>query len=451
MTSPPATAPKLEPWVREILDAHPEFREQMPYDVPQYTKPKLDKFYGLAQQNGHADELFNTLVSRVAAALMSGPPEKVKLAADRMAMEVIRTAAERLPITKSRHKRIELVSAADLARQQLKPPSMLIDKLWQKEGCGFFGGEPKTLKTYTALEMAMALSTDGKVFDHFAVKETGPVVLFLEETKPNEADQRLNYLCRGKGIDRASLDNLHLSIQRRVRLADPDFQDEIREICAAIKPVACFFDHLGRMAPDAHYAPAEVDPVLDFLRGLQVDFLTAVVLLDHLNRPKPDKPERGANRLPGVVKYAWMDCGLFFTRPDGSEVVQVEGEHREAADPEPFTIRRHEYETSNGIAVELKYEPGRLLPAKVRALAEEMVKAAGKAGTHGVTARTLRTAGKGSNEDKDRARAHLVETGKLIQAHGSKKDKLGRPHKADLHYLPKHAPPTEETSESGSA
>jgi len=445
-SSPPA-APKLPLWVQGIMQGHQELREKRAHDALQYTTPRLEKFCKDALKNGHREELTQSLLKDVAVVLLDGPAAEVAQAADTLATETLAKFTE--PLAKFTEpsgdgkpfiKKIPLVTAAELAREQLSPPSMLVDKLWQKEGCGFFGGEPKTLKTYTALDMAIAIVTGGKVFDQFAVNETGPAILFLEETKRNEADQRIDQLCRGKRIDRSRLDDLHLSIQRRIQLNEPSFQEEIRWRCSEIKPVVCFFDHLGRMAPDAHYAAAEVNPVLDFLRSLQVDHSTAVVLVDHLNRPKNDKPERGASRLPGTVKYAWMDCGLFFTRPEGSDVVQVEGEHREARDPEPFTICRHESPTSNGTAVQLKYQAGRLLPEKARALADEQLQAAQEAGENGLTVRELRAIGKGGISDKTRATTYLLETGKLIKALGTRTDKTGRRHPAHRHYLPEHLP-----------
>jgi len=428
---------KLPPWAVDILKTDPRFKYSTAYELQDRTLERLIQFVDSAHAKGHEPD--KTTLEEVAALITNGGTELDRRAA---AIKVVLRAATPPDLSEHTSQEVLLhpVRGSELWMETLEPPSMLIDELWQKNGCGFFGGDPKKLKTYTLFEFAIALVTGRKVFDRFVVNEAGPVLVFLEETQRNEAQQRMYEVCRGKGLGRDNVADLHLMVQDQILLTDPRYQDAIRAQCQRVKPKLCVFDHLGRMAPNAQYKAEFVEPVLTYLRRLQVDHSTAVILVDHLNRPDPENRRSTVSRLPGTQKYGWFDSALFFSGPEDREVVQVEGKHRNAPAPHPFTIRRREKETPDGKAVELVYEPGRLLPENIQRIARELLQAIQEAADSGLTTRDLRATGTGQAKQKDAAVAYLLESGQIVQADGHKTGKNKRRYPATRHYLPEHAP-----------
>jgi len=53
----------------------------------------------------------------------------------------------------------------------------LIDQLWTAPAVGIIGGNPKSYKTWLALEMAVAVASGSACLDSFAVPSAGPVLL----------------------------------------------------------------------------------------------------------------------------------------------------------------------------------------------------------------------------------------------------------------------------------
>jgi len=251
---------------------------------------------------------------------------------------------------------IESISAPDLLDLEVPAPEMLIEGLWQVEGCGYLAGEPKCLKTFTVLEMGIAINTGGLVFGQYHVKRPGPVLLVLEETKLGEAKQRLEWLMRSHGITAASIQDLHFLIQQGVRLDREDHWDEIRDLCARYSPVMTVFDPLARMHDGPENQQECMSPILRHLRSLQADFHTAVAVTHHLTKPGAEGSAnlRMGHRIRGTSdQHSWLDCALYFTRKRNERRVRVESEHRESPGTEPFFIELEVYETAEGTAAQL--------------------------------------------------------------------------------------------------
>jgi hypothetical protein len=340
-------------------------------------------------------------------------------------------------------RQIQVVSGTELLEMDIEPPQMLIEDLWSMEGCGYLTGEPKCLKTYTIFDMALAIVTGGSVFGRFQVMHTGPVVAFLEETKPGEAQQRLHRLMQGRGIEPDQVADLHLAVQNRVRIDDVEDQEQIRELARKYKPLMIFLDPLARMREGSENQTEDMNAILGFLRGLQVDFHTAVALTHHLTKPDPDAKEnvRTGHRIRGTGdQYAWMDSALYFTRIRESDRVQVEVEHRETAEPDPFTIGLEVEGPEAGGGARLEYQPGRLLSRGVVEACSQVLAALGKA-PGGLKAREVQGAATTCHGDTQQAVRHLEQTGQIVVREETRSDGQGKNRRCKIHYLAGNAPP----------
>jgi len=360
------------------------------------------------------------------------------------------SAARDLATTESRlgDQRIETISGPDLLDLDIPPPEMLIEHLWQAEGCGYFAGEPKCLKTFTIFDAAISIVSGQAVFQRYQVLKPGPVVLFLEETKLGEAKQRLERLTRGRGLTGYSVQDLHLAVQQGIRLDREEEWDDVRRLCDRIGPRMVFFDPLARMHLGSENSQEEMGPILTRLRRLQVEFETAVALTHHLSKPHAESSAvvRTGHRIRGSGdQYAWEDCALYFTRARGRALVQIEVEHREAPAPEPFSIELQVGDAGADPAFRLAaYKSGeKMAPSSDLTL---RILAAVAAVPGGMKTRELHDGVKGKGTAIGGVVDALVRTGRLIVHEERRADSKGIMRDCKILYVPEHAPDTSKAS-----
>ena len=57
----------------------------------------------------------------------------------------------------------------------------LIEDLWSDQAVGIVGGQPKSCKSFLALDMAVSVASGAPCLRRFEVRRTGPVLLFAAE------------------------------------------------------------------------------------------------------------------------------------------------------------------------------------------------------------------------------------------------------------------------------
>ena len=70
---------------------------------------------------------------------------------------------------------------------------------------GILGGEPKCCKTFLALDLAVSVASGTPCLRRFAVRRTGPVLLFPAEDSLAEVRRRLEGICSAAGVRTSSL------------------------------------------------------------------------------------------------------------------------------------------------------------------------------------------------------------------------------------------------------
>lgn len=63
----------------------------------------------------------------------------------------------------------------------IKPPRWLIQDLWAEGSCGFIAGQPKSFKSWFAMDMALSIASGIPFLDTFAIRRPGPVLYIQEE------------------------------------------------------------------------------------------------------------------------------------------------------------------------------------------------------------------------------------------------------------------------------
>ena len=217
-----------------------------------------------------------------------------------------------------------LERASDLlAEPDAGPTPFLVDQLLVDRCLGATQGAPKIGKTWVVLECGIAIATGRPAFGRFEIPQTGPVIVILEEAGRAALHRRLDALARGNAIDREELAGFHFAANRRIRLDDPGWQNDIVDAAKEIKPRAVLFDPLARLKASTRdeNSQTEFAPMLEFLRDLRDEADAAVIFVHHTGH--------GGDHLRGTSDLeSWWESKLTIKKTtDGSSIA---AEHREA-------------------------------------------------------------------------------------------------------------------------
>ena len=215
--------------------------------------------------------------------------------------------------------------ASELADEDDRP-EWLIEGLWAEQAVGILGGEPKCCKSFLALDAAVSVASGSPCLRRYPVRRTGSVLLFPAEDALGVVHQRLEGICAAA---ETAIDDLPLFVitAPRLLLDLPQDRDRLRETVAAIRPVLLVLDPFIRLHRADENASKEVAPLLGYLRELQREFHTAVLLVHHVrkgsSKDRPGQALRGSSDMHG-----WGDSNLYLRRNHRHLLLSVE--HRAA-------------------------------------------------------------------------------------------------------------------------
>jgi len=203
----------------------------------------------------------------------------------------------------------------------------LVKGLWADQAVGIVGGEPKSCKSYLALDLAVAVASGSPCLRHFPVQKTGRVLLYAAEDQPHVVRSRLEGIARAAGVDFASLDVFAI-VASQIRLDSTNCRQYLQETVEAVKPVLLLLDPFVRLHAGDENVVSEVAPLLAYLRDLQRRFRTAVVLVHHARKSAGNA--RGGQALRGSSDlHGWGDSNLYLRRKGNNLLLSIE--HRAAA------------------------------------------------------------------------------------------------------------------------
>jgi hypothetical protein len=219
-------------------------------------------------------------------------------------------------------------------------PKWLIEGLWSDAAVGVLGGEPKCCKSYFALDAAVSVASGRPCLRSFAVRRTGPVLVFPAEDSHAIVRRRLEAIAAAAGLSLCDLP-VHVITAPKVMLDSRDDRRRLEETVAAIEPVLLVLDPFIRMHAVDENAASEVAPLLGYLRQLQRRHDVAIMLVHHARKDargaRPGQALRGSSDLHG-----WGDSNLYLRRL--SSGLRLSVEHRAAPGREnvPLELAVHE-------------------------------------------------------------------------------------------------------------
>jgi len=202
--------------------------------------------------------------------------------------------------------------AKDFFAKEPPPIRWTIQGLIEDKTFGIIGGEPKTSKSWFALEAALSVASGIPMLGQFPTNgERRPVALIMLEDSPHNVYARLRALAASKGISVDELAGLpiYLRFKRGIDLATRfDTRWVIDAVNGANKDMALVLIDPLRNAHTAEENDSKsMTSVCDNIRDIRDATGSAIVLTHHLRKPSasdessPGHALRGSGALYGAI------------------------------------------------------------------------------------------------------------------------------------------------------
>jgi len=211
----------------------------------------------------------------------------------------------------------------------------LVEGLWSDQAVGILGGEPKCCKSFLALDVAVCVAAGVPCLRHFPVHRPGSVLLFPAEDSLTVVRQRLEGICAAAGVGFPSL-SVDVITAPALRLDTAADRQRLANTVQALQPRLLILDPLIRLHRVDENDASQIAALLSFLRQLQRQFQTAVLLVHHARKDshssRPGQALRGSSELHG-----WGDSNLYMRRR--GDALTLSTEHRAAASQDHIPLQ----------------------------------------------------------------------------------------------------------------
>lgn len=192
---------------------------------------------------------------------------------------------------------------ASLNENPIKEPKFLVERLIYEKAINLISGDPKTYKTYVAIDVVVSVITGGKVFDSHQVNETGNVLFISPEF---DTRSRILKLLKGRWVNTdevaerlilPDIENLEFIRWSKDKEAIINAIKEYKPVLVVLDPLTYIFD--GKIT--------ENEPVTEFFRDLKKiikDYNTTILLTHHNNRMNTDKRMNNVSGASAITRFA---------------------------------------------------------------------------------------------------------------------------------------------------
>lgn len=227
------------------------------------------------------------------------------------------------------------VSAAYALEDRGDANRWLIETLWSRAGVGILGGSPKACKSWLGLEMAVAVTSGAPCLGELPVRDTGTALVFMAEDALDDVKRRLAGICRHRGLDLTKLP-LQVITAPMVRLDLERDQELLAETVRHFQPRFILLDPFVRLHRIDENNAGSVSPLLGYLRALQREFDTAIMVTHHSRKNSSKATHAGQGLRGSGDLHAWGDSNLYIRR--SGKALRLAIEHRAAPEPEPLLL-----------------------------------------------------------------------------------------------------------------
>ena len=285
----------------------------------------------------------------------------------------------------------------------------LIEHLWARSGVGIIGGRPKCFKSWLGLDLVISVASGTPCLGTFPVIEPGATLIYMAEDAAAVVKQRLQGLCRHRGLNLAMLP-IGVITAPSLRL---DLERDQRRLLATVRrhaPRLLLLDPFVRLHRINENQASDVAAVLGYLRELQRDHDLAVTVVHHAR--KNGTTDSGGQCLRGSSDFfAWVDTALSLRRLRQQLVLSVE--HRAAAAPEPAALALAGTDDDLHLAIVANPSQTQDDPPPCVSLDTAILHALGRADHQGLTRDSLRAALRVRNQRLGEALKRLNTSGHI--------------------------------------
>lgn len=217
----------------------------------------------------------------------------------------------------------------ELAKQDIPPPTWVVDQLVPDESITIISALPAHYKTWVAFGIAIKVARGDKLFDQFETKQTN-VLIVDEESGKSRLRKRLQML----GITTDT--PIAITCNAGFKLTE-ESTNSLIAFCEAQNIGLIMFDSLTRLHTADENTANEMSVVMGNLKRLANAGLA--VLLIHHNR-KPGFPRSGgANEMRGSVDIlAACDVQISLQRKDSNTITVKQNKNRDAEEVPEFSL-----------------------------------------------------------------------------------------------------------------
>jgi hypothetical protein len=246
----------------------------------------------------------------------------------------------------------------------------LVEGLWSWRAVGILGGPPKSAKTWAAVDLALSVATGTKALEAYPVPKPGPVVFFAAEDAPARIRERFAAIAARRCVPLKALE-VHLLDVPSLRLDDSRDQLRLTKTLRSLRPRLLVLDPLVRLHRAEENSSTEISGLLSFLRMIEREIETAVLLVHHTrkdlgNNAQPGQGLRGSSDL-----WAFGDSNLYLRRMRADRIL-LTIEHRSAPSPDPVSLALVPLPQPH-LEVVVDQQKEEDLPPKKASLAEEIL------------------------------------------------------------------------------
>lgn len=278
----------------------------------------------------------------------------------RLTTEASKAVAARTPEAKAKleeeiRDRPQPTNLFELVRD-IKPPKWLVRDVLTEGAVGFIAGQPKSFKSWTALDLALSVASGQPFLGHFPIEQPGAALYIQEEDSPSLVKSRLGKVWPGKLGDKVTVDeeghivwvpgpevqgfpDIDAYIGQGFSISDNTWQAWLDDVLSKKEYRLMVMDPLMMMAGDVeeNKAQAMTDKVFRPLKLLARKYNVAIQVVHHMKKGDPRTPQRGGQLLLGsVANHAWSEDSMYFRLGRGGNVI-CEQESKSAPVP-GFTI-----------------------------------------------------------------------------------------------------------------
>jgi len=236
--------------------------------------------------------------------------------------------------------------------KNIKRPKYLVQNILTEGACGFIAGEPKSYKSWVALDLALSVATGADFLGHFRVQNPGPVLYIQEEDPATTLKNRSAKIWVNKSTDKFELIHtpdeagLYWLPPKQDAMFDPEINALIQAgVILSNEAWQLYLDDLLAQGMDGEpyrlmivdtlmMTAGEVDEnrsqemttkIFKPLKTLSRKHNVAIIVVHHMGKSEKSRP--GQRMLGAVANHAWAEDSIYLSR-SGLKDIRVDLESK---------------------------------------------------------------------------------------------------------------------------